>query len=53
MYIAGDADRHSTGFTDVTRHALDETHRCEMSLIYLIRVNFYNISIQTLSNNSI
>lgn len=34
MYIFGDADRHSTGFTDVTCHALDETYMSEMSLKY-------------------
>lgn len=32
MYISGDANRHSTGFTKVTCHALDETQICEMSL---------------------
>lgn len=34
MCILGDADRHSTGFIDVTCHALDETYMSEMSLKY-------------------
>lgn len=34
MYISCDADRHSTGFTDVTCYALDETYMSEMSLKY-------------------